>query len=474
VVDNGIGQLVITPDADFAGTASFDYEIEDTTGRTATARVVVAVAPLNDAPAIDAVPVLVGTEDTAFVATLPAALFSDADGDALLAEVRGAGGRALPAWLSYDLRTRTLTGTPPAHFNGPVTIELAVSDGQVETVREVLISIAPVNDAPSLSAPLADQSGMEDARVSILLPPGAFTDLDRDRLVLGATLASGEPLPDWLRFDGAGFAGTPPADYHGILEITVTADDGALTVSDSFRLAIDPVNDAPVLARTLADAVGREDAAIDFALPVGTFRDLDGDELTITARLANGSALPEWLSFDGARFTGLPPLDFHGALEIEVMASDGAAYARDVFRLSVSAENDRPVLLAPLPDLRSAEDTVIDVALPAGVFADVDGDALTLGATLADGAALPDWLRFAEGRFTGTPPADYHGALVIQITASDGALSQSAAFTLTVDPVNDGPVWRSICPTRRARKTWRSIWHFPPARSRTWTTTCWC
>ncbi|TFI56741.1 tandem-95 repeat protein, partial [Sphingomonas parva] len=439
VVDNGIGQLVITPNKDFAGEAWFDYEIEDSSGIAARARVSVAVAAVNDAPTIGAIPMLVGAEDGAFSARLPADLVADVDGDALLVEVRGLGGAALPAWLSYDRRTQSLSGTPPLNFNGNVMIEVAAFDGQVETVRQAVVSIKPINDAPILAAPLADATSVEDRAIDITLPAGTFSDVDGDALNYSATLVDGEPLPSWLTFAGGRLTGTPPQDFHGVLDIRVVASDGALTASDDFRLTIDPANDAPVLVAALADRASPEDMAIDLALPAGTFADVDGDALTLTARLADGADLPSWLRFEGDRFIGTPPADFHGDLDIEVTASDGAASVSDIFRLSITAENDAPVTLLPLADAVSAEDQAFLVEIPAGSFGDVDGDALTLSARLADGTALPAWIRFESGRFTGTPPADFHGAVDIEVTASDGILAVSDTFRLTIDPRNDAP-----------------------------------
>ncbi|WP_298938644.1 putative Ig domain-containing protein, partial [uncultured Ruegeria sp.] len=79
--------------------------------------------------------------------------------------------------------------------------------------------------------------------------------------------------------------------------------------------------------------------------------------------------------------------------------------------------------------------------LPANAFTDVDGDALTLSATLLNGAALPGWLVFdaASGSFSGTPPQDYTGQVSVKVTASDGSLSESGTFALDITPVNDAP-----------------------------------
>ncbi len=385
------------------------------------------------------VPILIGIEDTAFTAALPAGLVSDADGDPLLVEVRGVGGAALPAWLAYDVRTRTLNGTPPANFNGNVVIEVAASDGSVETVRQVVIAINPVNDRPVLDHALADRTNAEDNAISFVLPADAFSDVDRDTLVLSARLANGEALPTWLSFAEGKFTGTPPANYNGVIDIEVTASDGLLSVADIFRLTIDPVNDAPTLLAALADASGAEDSFVDVTIPMGSFADVDGDILTLSARLAGGSALPSWLSFEAGRLTGTPPADYNGAIDIEVTASDGLLSASDVFRLTISATNDRPVVLAALADASFAEDHGIDIAVPADTFADIDGDDLTLSATLADGSPLPSWLTFAEGRITGMPPADLNGSFDILVTASDGELTVSDTLRLTIDAVNDGP-----------------------------------
>jgi hypothetical protein len=56
----------------------------------------------------------------------------------------------------------------------------------------------------------------------------------------------------------------------------------------------------------LADASSPEDKAFDIAVPAGTFVDLDGDTLTLVARLADGADLPDWIRFDGARLPARP------------------------------------------------------------------------------------------------------------------------------------------------------------------------
>ncbi|SDQ37549.1 Hemolysin-type calcium-binding repeat-containing protein [Pseudovibrio sp. Tun.PSC04-5.I4] len=153
--------------------------------------------------------------------------------------------------------------------------------------------------------------------------------------------ADGSALPFWLSFDASTqtFSGTPPQDFNGALTLKVTASDGAITVSDEFVLTVTATNDAPVVTVAQADQSVAENTTWTYTVSTGTFSDVDGDSLTMSASLANGSALPAWISFDASTqtFSGTPPQDFNGALALKVTASDGSVTASDEFALTVIA-----------------------------------------------------------------------------------------------------------------------------------------
>ncbi|MEL6707915.1 MAG: putative Ig domain-containing protein, partial [Pseudomonadota bacterium] len=431
-------ELIGTPPQDFNG--GFDIEILATDGALSTSATFrLDITAVNDAPVV-LIPLndyVVG-EDQAIDIALPIDGIADVDGDTLTIAVTLAGGDPLPAWLTFD-GTR-LTGTPPQDFNGLIALQLTASDGEESVSDPFDLTILAVNDAPIVVTPLADLSSAEDEAFAFAIDPASFADVDGDALTLSAMLGDGSDLPSWVAFDGANLTGTPPADFNGSFDIIVTASDGLLSAASRFTFTIDPVNDAPVLLAPLADQTSVEDEAIGFTVPTDAFGDIDGDALTLTASLANGDALPDWLSFDGAAFTGTPPANFNGSVEITVNASDGEFSVEDSFVLTITPENDAPVLVAPLADQSFAEDSAVSFAIPAGSFADVEGDALTFSAALANGDALPGWLAFDGIAFTGTPPQDLNGAFEITVTASDGALTATDTFTLTLEAVNDAPV----------------------------------
>ena len=86
------------------------------------------------------------------------------------------------------------------------------------------------------------------------------------------------------------------------------------------------------------------------------------------------------------------------------------------------------------------EGAAIEVDLP---FVDDDGDALAYAFSLTDatGAAVtaPEGLAIVDGVLTGPAPAT-PGAYTVTLTASDGAADATTSFTLTVDDVNEAPV----------------------------------
>ena len=210
-----------------------------------------------------------------------------------------------------------------------------------------------------------------------------------------------------------------------------------------------PVNHAPTVASPSADHTVLEDVLFSIQVSENTFADEDaGDVLTYRATLANGDALPTWLSFDTATrtFSGTPDDAQVGSLDLRVTATDtGNLTASDAFTLTVQNVNEAPTVATPIADQKATEDTSFTFVMPANTFADQDmvhGDTLTYSATLETGAALPSWLSFeaSTGTFSGTPLNSDVGLLNVAVKATDGGgLSATQMFALAIQNVNDAP-----------------------------------
>ncbi|HYF16231.1 MAG TPA: DUF4347 domain-containing protein [Ramlibacter sp.] len=95
------------------------------------------------------------TSGTAFTFTVPAATFSDSDGDALTYTAGLAGGRPLPAWLQFDAATGVFSGSPTAADIGSVDVALTATDPQGQAVTDIFaltVAAAPGTTAGTANA----------------------------------------------------------------------------------------------------------------------------------------------------------------------------------------------------------------------------------------------------------------------------------------------------------------------------------
>ncbi|MFO0701090.1 MAG: putative Ig domain-containing protein [Nitrospira sp.] len=405
--------------------------------------------PLNHAPTV-ANPLVNQTvlEDAPFSITVPVNTFTDPDaGDALTYSATLADGHALPSWLSFDATTRTFTGIPDDAQVGTLNLTVTATDpGGLSAVSSFALTVQNVNEAPTVVNALANQTTFEDAPFSFVVPANTFADPDLvhgDTLTYSATFANGNALPSWLSFNAATrtFSGTPLNGDVGTLSLVVRATDvGGLNTTSGFTLTVQNVNDTPTVATPLANQTVLEDAPLSMTVPANTFADPDaGDTLTYSATLANGHALPSWLSFDAVTrsFTGMPDDAQVGSLALKVTATDsGSLSVSNLFTLTIQNVNEAPMLVVPLEDQQATQGTAFSFVVPVATFVDVDaGDSLSYSATLANGAGLPTWLSFdpTTRMLSGTPQSSDVGLMTIQLSAIDsGNLRAFDLFELRV------------------------------------------
>ncbi len=214
--------------------------------------------------------------------------------------------------------------------------------------------------------------------------------------------------------------------------MTASYTDGSGTaesVSSSATALVTNVNDAPTGAVTVSGTASQGQT-----LTAGnTLADADGLGTISYQWKANGSPI------SGATSSSLTLTQAEVGKTISVTASytDGSGTAESVSSNAtavVANVNDAPILASPLPDAAATEGARLSIAVPPGTFTDIDSSNLLYSASQASGLALPTWLVFdaSSGVFSGVPGSGDIGALTVRLTASDGALSASDEFTITV------------------------------------------
>jgi Ca2+-binding RTX toxin-like protein len=455
-----------TPDDIDVGVLDLNVTATDGTNLSASDTFQLTIVNVNETPVL--VTPLADrqvAEDTAFNVAVPSSTFTDEDfvhGDQHAYSASLANGDALPSWLSFDSTTRVFSGTPRNQDVGTLNLTVKATDlGGLSATDTFVLSILNVNDAPTVANPIADQTRLEDIPFTVQIPTNTFADEDLgDSLTYSASLANGGALPGWLSFNATTrtFSGTADDAQVGALDLRVTAtDSGLLSATDTFRLTIANVNEAPTVASPIADRTGAVGSAFAFTAPVSTFADEDlilGDRLTYSASLANGNPLPTWLTFDSitGTFSGTPQAGDVGTFNIALRATDtGGLSATDTFVVSIAPLNHAPTVVYPLGicPVAAAEDCPFSFVVPANTFGDQDipnGDRLTYRASLHDGSPLPSWLTFdpVTRTFSGTPAEGAAGTLNIIVTVTDsGGLSAGDTLTLSVS----GPLPQNIVGT---------------------------
>jgi Ca2+-binding RTX toxin-like protein len=158
--------------------------------------------------------------------------------------------------------------------------------------------VISLNQAPTVTNPLADQSLAYNQTLSYTVPVGAFTDAEADTLNYTATRADGSTLPSWLNFSAGSrsfSASNPGVANIGSYDIKITATDiwGASN-SDVFSVAVTSTNRAPTGAVTLSGTATQGQTLT----AANSLADLDGIPTS-----GSGAIAYQWLA-DGVAISG--------------------------------------------------------------------------------------------------------------------------------------------------------------------------
>jgi hypothetical protein len=403
--------LTYTPNLNFFGTDSFQFDVADGNGGVDSGQVDITVTPVNDAPVANPQSVTT-SEDTPVAITLTG---SDVDGDTLTFSVVSG-----PANGTLSGTAPNLTYTPNADVHGSDSFVFQVDDGNGGTASATVnITVSPVQDGPvanpqSVTTP-------EDTPVAITL---TGSDVDGDSLTF--SVVSG-PANGTLSGTAPNLIYSPAANFHGSDSFTFLVDDGhGNTDTATVDITVTPVNDAPVAHDQ--SVTTPEDTPVAITL---TGSDVDGDSLTfsVVSGPANGT-----LSGTAPNLTYSPNADFHGSDSFVFQVDDGnGGTATAVVDITVTPVNDAPV--AHDQSVTTPEDTPVAITLTGS---DVDGDSLTF--SVVSGPA--NGTLSVSGNFVVyTPALNYLGPDAFTFLVDDGnGGTDTGVVDITVGGVNDPPV----------------------------------
>lgn len=212
-------------------------------------------------------------------------------------------------WQTATLGASGLTWTLGAPVGASLQVAVRDSAGNasaVLTVRPGVPTVPPSAPLPVATMPPAAQQDSTATALADLARPGSLAAAD------------GNPIAPAWRGDGRG-----PLDPISAL----AGSDGLALTAGSATLAADGALRAPRAYAPIGDVSVASGARIVLQLRADAFLQAsgaDGNRLQLHASSADGTSLPDWLTFTArtARFEGNPPPGFEGTLTILVTARD--------------------------------------------------------------------------------------------------------------------------------------------------------
>jgi len=345
--------------------------------------------------------------------------------------------------ISGNLPHKELTISPNPDKYGHANIQIMASDGKSITSTEFLLTVTPVNDFPIISK-INDITINEDTAYNNI--NFSYYDPDFDLINISAESDNPALLPDESitinLSDNNGYINVKPAsDKSGSALITISASDSILVTSTSFYLNVIEQNDPPEISQ-IQDIQVYEDNMIE---PVYfNVYDIDSTVLFVKATADNRILLnDDSLVINGESYTRtlyITPIEnATGEANILISVSDGSLTKTSSFKLTIIEKNDAPEI-STITDQAIFEDTKLG-PLNFSVY-DIDSSNIVVKAESSNENLITNDSIIIQGTSIErsiiiNPVINEYGSSIISISASDGFLTSTMQFTLTVKPVND-------------------------------------
>ena len=358
-----------------------------------------------------------------------------------------------------------LSGEPTAVATADVDADGDL-DPVVLTRSPDRVSVLPNGTAgPQIASFPADTTIDEDTQTAARTFSVSDLDTAEEDLVVTGTSSNPALVPDGnvvVGSDGADstVTVTPRPDSNGTATITVSVDDGTSTISDSFTLTVDPVNDAPSID-AVADQSGTEDTPLGVSFGASDVETaLDASHLSASSSnrdLVRGGDV----SFSGpdsdGRFTATidPRPDSNGTATLTVTVDDdGGRSASTSFGLTVSPVNDAPTLTANAGLSLAPQNTaaITPSQLKADDVDDAPGDItytvttlptqgdLLVGGTALDAGGTFTQQQLADGTVAYAHTGSGDDSFSFEVADDGGALGPTGqTFAISISTTNEPP-----------------------------------
>jgi len=375
-IDSGSGVITVADNStlNFEATPSYflTVAVTDLGALSADAFITIDIADINATPLITGQAAVSTAEDTELTITLSALNVTDPDNAYPAGFTLGVADGA-----NYSRSGHTITPSPD--FSGILTVPVTVDDGEnansTSAVFDLMVTVTAVNDGPVINS-TAPSSATEDVLfsypVTVTDPDDANNGLDLSFNLINAPTGmtiSNTGLIEWTPLEGVVSSGT----------VTVTVadggEDGAAAGSQSFTLAVTPVNDPPTDITLSNNTI---DENLPSGVPVGTFTSTDtdaGDNHTYS--LVEVGTDDDWMHFtivgNELRSSSIFDYELINSYSLLVRSQDlSGEFFEKQFTIIVNNLNNEAPLGVTLTNTAISENQPIGTTV--GIFSTTDQD----------------------------------------------------------------------------------------------------
>src|SRR6056300_184670 len=427
------GNITLASGLDYETATSYELTVVVDDGTYASTEVItVNVADVNEAPSLSAtVAFNAFQENTATGTIIATSSVSDPEAGAITYSLSGTGSENFS--VSSD-GTITLASALDYETATAYAITLTASDGANSVSETLTINVGDINEAPSLTNSIAASSFAENIAIGTTIATSSATDPETGAITYSLSGAGSENFS--VSSDGT-ITLASALDYETATAyaITLTASDGANSVSETLTINVGDINEALSLTNSMAASSFAENIAIGTTIATSSVSDPEAG--AITNSLSGAGSENFSVSSDGT-ITLASALDYETATAyaITLTASDGANSVSETLTINVGDINEAPSLTNSIAASSFAENIAIGTTIATSSATDPETGVITYSLS---GAGSENFSVSSDGTITLASALDYETATAyaITLTASDGANSVSETLTINVGDINE-------------------------------------
>ncbi len=416
-------KLIFKPVADFETKNKYKICVRatDSFGKTKDKNFTIDVRDLNEKPVVKNQTFSVA-ENTANGTEIGQIVASDPDaGQTLSYDYEILNSNDLDIFeLTNGGKIKVKDNTKLDHEQYPIiTLRVKVTDNGTPALHaeaDITINVTDINEAPNWTS--ANQITINEDETT----EHTLTANDPENNPLAYSVDGS--LPSWITLVNNKLTFNPTQTEVGDHNLTLKVSDGTNQTTQTLKVTVKNVNDAPVWTSTNTITMNEKETLVHNL----TATDEDGDSLTYTA-----DNLPSWITLANNKLTLKPRAGEIGVHIITVKVSDSTVTTSQTLTITVKNVNDAPVITS-IPNETAIKGEQYSYTITA---TDEDNDSLTFAVT-----AKPDWLTFdaTTRTLSGTPGNSQAGQTYsITLTVSDGTNETTQTFNLTVNDKNYAP-----------------------------------